>query len=101
VAPRGHGPGIAARSSRGPGVAAHSGPGPGVAAYSGGWRHGGRHHRFRHFRGPAIGLSVPYVYGYYEEPYELYAATPEEECYVVRRVLTEWGYRYRRVYVCD
>jgi hypothetical protein len=51
---------------------------------------------------------VPYAYGYGEAPYDVYsgdvyAAVPEDEnCYYVRRrVLTDWGPRYRRVLICE
>ncbi len=57
-------------------------------AWSGGWNGGWRHrhhHRFRHF-----GFVAPFA---------AYAAY--DSCYVPRRVWTPWGWRWRRVYVCD
>jgi hypothetical protein len=92
-APHGGSSGFAARGG---------GDRPDFAARGDGQHWGGRHH-FRHSRRPDVSFgAAPYDYGYYEAPYDMYAAAPDEECYFVRRrVLTPLGYRYRRVYVCD
>ena len=54
--------------------------------WRGDWRH--RHHRF-HRR---FVFGVPFAFG-------AYAA--DDSCYSVRRVWTHWGWRWRRVYICD
>jgi hypothetical protein len=52
-----------------------------------GWRGYGYRHRYR---GPGIafGFAAPYAYAY------------GGSCYRTRRVLTPWGWRFRRVWVC-
>lgn len=55
-------------------------------------KHGHRHHHRRHFvGGPFFGF-----YGGYYNDYAYY-----DDCYQVRRVRTPYGWRWRRVYVCD
>lgn len=50
---------------------------------------------------------APYAYGYGDSygyvDSDVYAAVPDdEECYFVRRrVATKWGYRVRRVLICE
>ena len=53
--------------------------------WGGGW--GGYHHHFHHF---GHGFGVSYIGGY-----------EGDNCYVVRRVPTPFGYRLRTVNVCD
>jgi hypothetical protein len=53
-------------------------------------KHGHRHHR-RAF------AFVPF--GFYGGDYDAY--TYDDDCYQVRRVRTPYGWRLRRVYVCD
>ncbi len=57
-----------------------------------GWRgHGYRRYGgYRHYGGPGIafGFAAPYAYAY------------GGSCYRGRRVLTPWGWRFRRVWVC-
>jgi hypothetical protein len=51
------------------------------------------------FRGRRFGFFGPYVYGDY--PY-FYGGDYEDGCYLVtRRILTRYGWRRRRVEVCD
>lgn len=77
---------------------------PTASARPGGGRHwsGGHHwngghvargwrgHGYRHYGGPGIafGFAAPYAYAY------------GGSCYRTRRVLTPWGWRLRRAWVC-
>ena len=51
---------------------------------------GWRGHGYRHYGGPGIafGFAAPYAYAY------------GGSCYRTRRVLTPFGWRFRRVWVC-
>ncbi len=63
------------------------------------FRMGGMDHdhdrgRDRDGRGFGFGIYPGYDYGYYDYGYN-------DGCYQVRRVLTRYGWRLRRVWVCD
>ncbi len=53
--------------------------------------HGDRDHDGRGF---AFGFYPGYDYGYYDYGYD-------DGCYQARRVLTRYGWRWRRVWVCN
>jgi hypothetical protein len=82
---------------------------PSVAAARGGHRGGGGHGGGFHgggFRGGgfgAFGLYGPYAYGGYGYPYGYGGYYYDDGgCYLVRqRVMTRYGWRLRRVQVCD
>jgi hypothetical protein len=92
----------------------------GGGGFHGGGFHGGGFHgggfRGGGFRGAGIGLGLglglagayaaygyPYGYGgYYDAPYAYSDYSGDGGCYLVRRrVLTSYGWRVRRVQVCD
>jgi hypothetical protein len=76
----------------------HGGEG-GFHAGGGGFHGGGFGFRGGGFRGRGFGFFGPYGYGDY--PY-YYGGNYEGGCYLVtRRVLTRYGWRGRRVEVCD
>jgi len=65
----------------------------------GGFHGGGSGFRGGGFRGRGLGFFGPYAYGGY--PY-YYGDDYEGGCYLVaRRLLTRYGWRSRRVEVCD
>ena len=65
----------------------------------GGHGRGGFHGGGGGFRGRGFGFSGPYAYGDY--PY-YYGDDYEGGCYLIaRRVLTRYGWRSRRVEICD
>jgi|ERR1035437_10375286 hypothetical protein len=78
-----------------------------------GWGHGGGFHGGGGFRGAGIAAGVvglglglataPYAYGGYGYPYGYDSyAYDNGGCYLVRqRVMTPYGWRLRRVQVCD
>jgi hypothetical protein len=83
----------------------HGGGFHGGGFHGGGFHHGGFHHGF----GPgfaALGLGLglaaaPFAFGYGYPYYGSYAYYGGG-CYLVpRRVWTPWGWRFRRVEVCD
>lgn len=53
------------------------------------------HHRGRNFAFAAV------PFGFYDGYYNDYAYDYDYDCYRTRRVHTPWGWRWRRVYVCD
>jgi len=78
----------------------------------GGWGHGGHWHGGGFWPGVAIGAGLAgagyygaygYGYPYYDDPYYYGAGYgPEGGCYLARqRVMTQWGWRIRRVEVCE
>jgi hypothetical protein len=108
--------GVAAIGLLSPTVAsARPGAGGARTAFHGGGFHGGGSSGFRGgggFRGAgiaagAVGLglglaaSAPYGYGY-GPGYDSYAYDDDGGCYLVRqRVMTPYGWRFRRVQVCN
>src|SRR6266702_5543121 len=75
------------------------GGGGGFHAGGGGFHGGGFGFRAGGFRGRGFGFFGPYAYGDY--PY-YYGDDYEGGCYLVaRRVLTRYGWRSRRVEICD
>jgi hypothetical protein len=58
--------------------------------------HGFRHHH--HGRNFAF---AAFPFGFYDGFYNDYAYDYDYDCYRLRRVHTPWGWRLRRVYVCD
>ena len=92
--------GSAMHSSGNFGTSGFAGPSRNVA--QGSWQGGERHEGWRGGRrgwggpGLAFGLGYGYPYGY--DSYAYYGG----DCYLVRRrVLTPFGWRIRRVQVCD
>jgi hypothetical protein len=81
----------------------HGGGGGGHGFGGGGFRGGG--FRGGGFRGAGIGLGLGLGYGYYgyDYPYGYGGYYADEgACYVVRqRVMTRYGWRIRRVAVCE
>ena len=79
----------------------HGGGFHGGGFHGGGFHHGGFHRGFGFGPGFALGLGLaaaPLAFGYpYYGSYGYYGG-----CYLVpRRVWTPWGWRFRRVEVCD
>jgi hypothetical protein len=74
------------------------GGGHGGGGFHGGFRGGG-------FRGGGFGgfgLYGPYAYGGYGYPYSYGGYYDDGGCYLIRqRVMTRYGWRLRRVQVCD
>jgi uncharacterized membrane protein len=74
------------------------GGGHGGGGFHGGFRGGG-------FRGGGFGgfgLYGPYAYGGYGYPYSYGGYYADGGCYLIRqRVMTRYGWRLRRVQVCD
>jgi hypothetical protein len=58
-------------------------------ARSGTWSGSWRGHGFRHFRHNRFFVGAPFAYAAYDS------------CYRWRHVWTRWGWKLRRVYVCD
>jgi hypothetical protein len=83
----------------------HGGFGGGGHGFGGGGRGFGGGFRGGGFRGAGIGLGLGLGLGYYGYPYYGgYYPYYEDEgvCYVVRqRVMTRYGWRIRRVSVCE
>src|SRR5437660_3782640 len=101
--------GIAIISQPIPAHAAHGGGGFHGGGFHGGGFHGGGFHGGFHrggFPGAALGLGLglaaaPFAFGYGYPYYGSYAYYGGD-CYLVpRRVWTPWGWRFRRVQVCD
>jgi hypothetical protein len=95
--------GAASTSALARGGGGHGGFGGGGRGFGGGFRGGG--FRGGGFRGAGIGLGLGLGLGYYGYPYYGgYYPYYEDEgvCYVVRRrVMTRYGWRIRRVSVCE
>jgi hypothetical protein len=96
-------PALAFGGGHGGGGGGHGGFGGGGHGFGGGGFHGGGF-RGGGFRGAGIGLGLGlglgYGYPYYGGYYPYYE--DEGVCYVVRqRVMTRYGWRIRRVSVCE
>jgi hypothetical protein len=63
--------------------------------------HGGFGFRGGGFRGRGFGLPGPYIYGDYPYDYGGYYGDDAGYYLVTRRLLTRYGWRNRRVEVCD
>jgi hypothetical protein len=81
-----------------------------AAPFRGGFNQGFRHHRRFPIAAAAVGfgLGLGWPYGYYDYGYPYYDDVAYNDyygdsgCYLVRRpVLTSFGWRVRRVQVCD
>ena len=64
-----------------------------------GFRGGGFHGGFRG-RGFRGGFFPGFAWGLYGAPYGYYGGYPYDGCYRLRRVMTPYGWRWRRIYVC-
>src|ERR1017187_6646182 len=75
----------------------------GHGGHGGGWGGGGGHGGgFRGGGFGGFGLYGPYAYGGYGYPYGYGGYYDDGGCYLVRqRVRTPYGWRLRRVQVCD
>lgn len=58
-----------------------------ASPWGGGWGGGWGHHHHHHHFGPGFGIG--------------FVGYRDHGCYVLRRVLTPYGYRLRTINVCD